>query len=147
MKKKLVFNYRKLRASYRRLRRVLFPSPAEVEFVRIFGGHYIQFNHIKDPRTSFPLTFITSLGTILERELIKREVRVGRYFVDFGAITPYYRRGIEIDGRPYHRDIVKEYERDQYCGRFGWHLFHLEAASVYREPQLVQRRVLEWLAK
>lgn len=138
--------YYRLRAAWRKKRRLLFPSPAEVEFVRIFGGRFHTTNLIKDRRTGFPLTIITSLG-VLERELVKREVRVGKYFVDFGAITPYYRRAIEIDGKNFHQDIVHEQERDEYCGSFGWALFHIQAATVFREPSLVQREVLKWLAK
>ena len=134
------------RMQWRKRKRLFFPSPAEVEFIRIFGGKYITVGRVRDPRTGFPLTIITSLGSILRRELIKREVRVGRYFVDFGTLTRYYKKGIEVDGRNFHQDIVKEQTRDDYFRQFGWQLFHIQAASVFREPQIVQRKVLEFLA-
>ena len=135
------------RASYRRARRCLFPSPAEVEFIRIFGGKYKVLKHIRDPKTGFPLTIVFSLGKILKRELIKHEVRVGAMWIDFGALTNYFNRGIEIDGRAYHRDILKEQERDEYVAQFGWSLLHIEAGEVYRNPNFVQRKVLNYLAR
>lgn len=123
---------------------LLFPSAAEVEFIRIFGGKYWQTNLIKDRTTGRPFTLVLDLGVILKRELVEREVRVGRYFIDFGAITPYDRKGIKIEPRA---DIVRQQDDRDYFGSFGWHLFHLEAASVFREPMRVQSEVLKYLAR
>jgi very-short-patch-repair endonuclease len=131
----------------RRFRRLIFPSPAELEFIRIFGGKYKSSKRIRDPKTGFPLTIVYSMGKILKRELIKREVRAGAMWIDFGALTNYFNRGIEIDGRAYHRDILKEQERDEYVAQYGWSLLHIEAGEVYRNPNFVQRKVLEFLAR
>ena len=134
------------RMQWRKFRRKLFPSPAEIEFIRIFGGKYFTVSWIKDPRTGFPLTIITSIGKLLRRELIKHEVRVGRYYLDFAAITKYYRKAIECDGKQWH-DIVKDQDRDEYLLNYGVAVMHIQAAKIWREPNLVQREVLNFLAK
>lgn len=136
----------KLRATWRKRRRLLFPSPAEVELIRIMGGRYITFSWIKDPQTSFPMTLVLDLGTALKRESIRREVRAGAMFIDFATVGLTYKKGIEVDGRAFHMDIVKEQERDEYVGQFGWHLLHINAGEIYREPNRVQRRILNFLA-
>lgn len=142
--KKLKTKLYRTRTTWRKRRQLMFPSPAEVEFIRIFGGTYITLTYIKDPDTGYPLTIVTSLGTILKRELIRREITVGRYFIDFGQITPWTRRGIKIEDQ---QDIVREQQLDDYVRGLNWQLFHLQAAAVFREPMRVQQRVLEWLAR
>lgn len=142
--KKLQAKIARARDAWSKRRQLMFPSPAEVEFIRIFGGRYITFSRVKDPDTGYPLTIVTNLGVVLKRELIRREIRVGRYFIDFGQITPWDRRGIKIEDR---LDVVKYQELDDYVRGLDWSLFHLEAAAVFREPMRVQQRVLEWLAK
>lgn len=144
--KKLKWRIYKTKANFRKYKRLLFPSPAEVEFIRIFGGKFITFSHIKNPFTKFPLTFITSLGVILERENIQREVRAGAMYVDFGQTTKYGNKGIEIDGKNFHRDIIKELKRDEYLKNYGWQLLHIQAEIIYREPKLVQNAVIKFLA-
>lgn len=129
-----------------RKNRILFPSPAEVQFARVMGGKAITIDHIKHPQTGFPLTIITSMGKTLRREFVQREVRVGAMYVDFGFETRYSKKAIEIDGDAFHRDIVREQERDEYCRERGWKLLHIQAADIYREPDLVQRRVMKFLA-
>lgn len=140
------FRFYKWRAAYRKRRRLLFPSPAEVELIRIMGGRYITLSWITDPRTDFPLTIVLTLGTILKREMIRREVRVGAMYIDFGVETRWYRKGIEVDGRLFHMDIVKEQERDEYVRQYGWNLLHINAGEIYREPDRVQQKILKFLA-
>lgn len=136
-----------VKKSWWRKNRILFPSPAEVQFIRIMGGKAIVIDHIKHPHTGFPLAIITSMGKILRREFVQREVRVGAMYVDFAFQTKYDRKAIEIDGKSFHRDIIKEQERDDYCRQYGWKLFHIQAVDIYREPNLVQQRVINFLAK
>lgn len=151
--KTLVFNLNRFdryvyikRASFRRRIRLLFPSPAEVRFVQLMGGRVLCVPFIKNPYTHFSLCWIMSLGKYLARENIRREVRAGAMFIDFGAVTPYYKKGIEIDGRNFHRDVLKERERDLYVADYGWQLLHVQADVLWREPSKVQRAVLAWLA-
>lgn len=127
--------------------RIIFPSPAEVEFVRLMGGKAIVIDSIKHPNTKFPLTIFTSMGRMLRREFVQREVRVGGMYVDFAFVTKYAKKAIEIDGQFYHRDIVKEQSRDDYLKARGWRVMHIEAVSLYREPARVQQRVLAFLAE
>lgn len=153
--KKLVFTHRlKIVAKYYRLRswywqhkRLLFPSPAELRFIQIMGGKVLVINRLRHPRSNFPMAFVLSLGTILKRENVAREVRAGKCFIDFGADTKYYKKGIEIDGRNWHMDVVKEIERDEYVAQFGWRLLHIQAADLYRNSAIVQRRVIDFLKK
>lgn len=107
----------------------------------------MTINYIKNRRTGFPLTIVFSLGRVLKKEMVLREVRVGGCFVDFATVTPYYKKGIEVDGASYHRDVLKEQARDRYLAGYGMSILHVDAASIYRNPRAVQQRVLEWLAK
>lgn len=127
---------------------MLFISPAEIRFIRLMGGTVIVLDHIHAPYgNKFPLAVVVSLGRILKREHVKREVRVGKHFIDFGVEHKSFKRGIEIDGRNFHQDVLKELERDEYVGEYGWRLLHIQAADLYRNPNFVQRRVLEFLSK
>lgn len=135
-----------VRASYRRRRRLSFPSPAETRFIEIHGGRCRKIEWLKDPRTKFPLVWHTSLGHILKRELVKREVRVGAKFVDFGAQCRYYKKAIECDGYWNHRDKAKERERDLYLAERGWQILHVPAGMIYRDAMRVQHMTLEFLA-
>lgn len=136
----------KKRAAYRKRMRLLFPSPAEVRFIQLMGGHCTTIKFLRYGPNHFPLVLVWSLGKVLERERIQREVRAGAMFIDFGVVTPYYKRGIEIDGRDFHRDVIKERERDVYVANHGgWKLLHVQADILYREPYRVQNAVLEWL--
>jgi very-short-patch-repair endonuclease len=144
---KIYYRYYIVRAKYQRLRRLSFPSPAEVRFIEIHGGECKKVEWLKDPRTHFPLVWHTSMGKILKREYIQREVRVGSKFVDFGTQTPYYKKAIEIDGYWNHRDILKEMERDKYLASRGWQVLHVSAGSVFRSAMRTQQRTLEFLAR
>lgn len=137
----------KIHARFRKRKRLLFPSPAEIDFIRLMGGKAIVIDHVKNPFTKFPLTFVTSMGDELEREYVQREVRVGAMYIDFGVQTPYYKKGIEIDGKNFHRDIIAEQRRDKYVRDFGWDLLHIQADVLRREPKRVHDLVLDWLKK
>lgn len=126
---------------------MLFPSPAEVHFVRLMGGRAVTIDAIKYPGTRFPLTIIYSRGRVLASNLMQREVRVGAMYVDFAFIDPYTKKAIEIDGSDYHRDVVREQSRDEYLKSRGWIVMHIEAMNLYRQPGRVQRDVLEFLAR
>ena len=110
------------------------------------GGKCVIVDHVKDPKTGFPLTFVTNMGTLFRREFIEREVRVGAMYLDFAVATPYYKKGIEVDGKKWHQDITLEQERDDYIGQYGFNLLHIQTASIYREPARVQQRILKFLA-
>lgn len=135
------------RKDWWRRNRLLFPSPAELQFVRIMGGRVITIDHIKHPDTGFPLAIITSMGTALRREYVRREVRVGAMYVDFAFITPYDKKAVEIDGKDFHMDVVREQERDDYLRDRGWRVLHIRAADLYANPDLIQRRVIDFLAR
>jgi very-short-patch-repair endonuclease len=137
--------YYKKKAMWRRSR-ILFPSPAEVRFVEIMGGRCLTIKSIRLSSTNFPLTIIVSFGRTLRREMVEREVQVGAYYVDFGFITGAGQQAIEIDGQNFHMDIVKEQERDEYLSRYGWRVLHIQAIDLYRKPDAVRERVVNFLA-
>lgn len=124
----------------------MFPSPAEVELIRIMGGRYITLSWIKDPKTDFPMTFVLDLGKVLKREAIEREVRVGAMYIDLATVGLRYCRGIEVDGTLFHMDIVKEQERDEYVANYGYSLLHINAGDIYRDPLRTRIRIINFLA-
>lgn len=143
----LKYQFYKKRAALRRRRRLYFPSPAELRFVSIMGGTYKKYAWPKDPRTGFCFARITSLGTILNNELVQREVRAGAMYIDFAVCTTYYKKGIEIDGRAWHQDVLREQQRDEYVRQYGFELLHIPAVDLTYKPQIVQRRVIDFLQK
>lgn len=128
----------------RRLSRLLFPSPAEVQFVRVMRGHVLTVPFMRSRRTGFCLAFVWR-GKILKRELVHREVRAGRYVVDFGVVTPFGKKAIEIDGEPFHQDVLREQERDDYLRARGWEVLHIKGRRLWREPRRVGGDVLKFL--
>src|SRR5689334_748965 len=100
------------RSNWRRVRRIWFPSPAEVNFIEVMGGLALSLPFIRAWTNGYPLTILW-LGRTLRRELVQREVRIGSKFADFCVVTPFYRKILEIDGERFH-DIVKDQERDDY---------------------------------
>src|SRR5712691_5571184 len=92
------------RSNWRRRQRLLFPSPLEVRFAQIMHGKTFTLPFIKSTKTGYPLTFIWR-GKLLRRELVRREVRSGRYYLDYAVVTPFYKRGIELHGFSAHPDI------------------------------------------
>jgi very-short-patch-repair endonuclease len=119
-------------------------SPAEARFVRIMGGRVLTVSWLASPiNNRFPVSIVLSLGRDLKREKMRREVRVGAMYIDFGNDI---RRGIEIDGRRYHRDVLKEHERNKYVAQYGWRLLHIDASEMYRSPEYVRRKVIAFLS-
>jgi very-short-patch-repair endonuclease len=150
-------HYYKARGIWFRWNRLLFPSAAEARFIEIMGGHMITFGFIKHPETKQPFRIILSIGRALKREHFGREIKAGKYWLDFGNDIFWC---IEIDGKKYHRDIVREQERDEYLSEFchkrcrkpcykhsnqGWRVKHIPALRLWLEPAIVQREVLNFL--
>lgn len=135
---------------WRRLRRMWFPSPAEAQFVRVMRGHVLTVPFIKSRRTGFPLAIVWR-GKILKGELIEREVWVGgssggrRYCLDFATRDAAYRKALEIDGSDWHRDVLREQERDEYLRAHGWQVMHIKARRLWREPRVVYVETLRHL--
>lgn len=124
--------------------RLLFPSPAEIRFIELLGGKVLTFDRFRHHKTDFPFAIVVSLGRLLRSENMKREVRVGGMYIDFGNDLNW---GIEVDGRAYHKDIVVQQERDEYFENWGWRVLHIDATDLYRQPDKVQQQVMEFLTK
>jgi len=122
--RKIRDKYLRARSNWRRRMRLLFPSPLEVRFARILHGHTLTIPFIRSIKTGFPLTFIWR-GKLLKRELMQREVRAGKCFIDYAVVTPYYKRGIELIGKRWHGDVIAEQERHDYLVAQGWQLMYL----------------------
>lgn len=104
-------------------------------------GKAITIDLIRDKRTGFPLTIVTDMGWF-KKQNIRREVRIGKHWTDFGNDIE---RCIEVDGREFHQDIVKEQQRDDYIERFGWRILHIKAGDIYDNPDAVRRQVITFL--
>lgn len=141
---KIQSKYYATRSNYWRLKRLLFPSPAELRFINIMGGKFITIPFIKGGDQRYPFVIVISLGKLLKSENYSREVRVGKFYIDFANDIG---RGIEIDGRQYHLDVVYEFERDSYIYQRGWRLMRIPAGSLWREPDKVQRDVMLFLTR
>lgn len=141
--------YRRLRAKYRRLKRLLYPSPAEMRLVELCGGKVLTIASVRGNRTKknpagFPLAFVISMGALLRAEGVRREVRCGKYWIDFANDIS---RAIEVDGADYHTDIVYEQERDDYLVSKGYFVMHLPAIEMTRRPETVYKKVSEFLKR
>lgn len=136
---------------------MLFPSPAELKLIEIMGGKIVTINWLRHPNTDFPLAFVWSLGRALSSQHFNREVRSGKYYIDFGNDILW---GIEVDGKNWHRDIVREYDRGEYLtgfcnkqcprhcnkhGNLGWRIKHIPAVRLWAEPAVVQVDLLRFL--
>ena len=126
----------KIRSSYWRYNRILFASPAEVYFIELMGGKCKVINNVRHRKTGFPMVIILSLGKYLKSENYKREVRVGSKYVDFGNDL---QRGIEINGRQWHSDVVAEQKHRDYLEDRGWIILHIDVTDMYRQPSKTQR--------
>jgi hypothetical protein len=135
-------SYKRRRSAWRMCMRLLFPSPAEVQFIRVMGGKVTTFGVVRLRPNQFPLSLVWSLGPVLKAEHFEREVRVGRCFVDFGNDL---RRAIEIDGRVWHKDSQAELQRDQYLEARGWRILHIPALRLRTDPQAVVQKVQSFL--
>lgn len=142
MKQIIAMPYYRWRGRLGRWHRLLFISPAEARLINLMGGRVYMSRRIVN-KNGFGLTFVLSLGKTLRHEKIKREVRVGKCYVDFGAMD--IGRGLEVDGKDYHRDVVAEFDRDSYLYQRNWRIMHIEASQLWRDPDKVQRDVLKFL--
>lgn len=106
------------------------------------GGKVLTIGWLRHPKTKFKFAIVLSLGKFLKDEKYKREVRCGRYFIDFGNDVL---RGIEVDGAEYHTDIVAAFDRDSYLYQRSWKVMHIMAVRLWSEPAVVQREVLQFL--
>lgn len=139
---KLVTMFYRTRSSYYRWNRLLFPSAAELRLIEIMGGKYKVFPRIKHWQTKRPFVITFSLGKILQDEKFNREVRVGKIWIDFGNDVGM---GIEVDGAEFHRDVVREFEREIYLGTRGWRIVHIPAIKLWNNPLAVQQQILSFI--
>lgn len=140
----LVDKFKRRRSAYRRRMRLLFPSPAEVRFMRLMGCWVITTSHIRHWHTDFPLRLLVIPGGLYRRERLRREVRVGKHYVDFGNDI---QRAIEVDGEQYHRDVIYETARDSYLHEHGWLVLHVPAFMLYKNPKKVCDKAEQFLTK
>ena len=128
----------------RRLHRLWFPSAAEVAFIRLMKGRVLTIPFVRSSRDDKPaLAIVLSMG-YLKRELVDREVRIGRYYADFATPRAAYHKALEIDGRKYH-DIVADQQRDDYLHALGWQIMRIPARRVLHEPRVVFVDVCKFL--
>jgi very-short-patch-repair endonuclease len=137
---KLVVKYYRIRSSFYRWKRLLFPSPAELRLIELLGGKVFKIEKLKV--NGFAFAIVLRKGRLLRNEKVKREVRVGRYYLDFGNDLYY---GLEVDGAAYHKDVVAAFDRDSYIYTRGWRVLHIPALHIYYHPQKVQQQVLGFL--
>lgn len=138
----------RMQSIYRRQLRIIFPSPAEIRFAELMGAKYAQVLLFRDRRTKFPMAIRIKRGKLFKQERVKREVSIGPYWVDFANDL---NRIIEIDGDPYHMDVVADMDREIHitdiCSRkkMDARFMRIKAHELYRDPDLVQRKVLKFL--
>lgn len=140
----LLDRFYRLRSGCYKRKRIVFASPAEVMLIRVMGGWVLTLPFWRDPENHFPAIVVLSMGQVFKNERVQREVRVGGRYIDFGNDI---QRGIEVDGRDYHGDIVKQIERDEYFQKYGWRVLHIAAADVYNKPRAVRRLVVKHLTR
>lgn len=85
-----------------------------------------------------------SMGKWLNEEKFKREVRYGKYWVDFANDL---NRVIEIDGRQWHMDVVADFDRDIYLREkpHNCQIMRVKAVRLWNDKDRVQREVLKFL--
>jgi very-short-patch-repair endonuclease len=136
--------YYRNRAKWGRRRRMIFPSPLELEFVELMGGKVWRSKRIRDRKRNFPLAIILSMGPVLGGENMKREVRYGRYFVDFSNDV---NRVIEIDGAQYHMDVVADMDREIYLTSkpYNCRILRIKTYEIRNQPDRVQQKTMKFL--
>ena len=139
---KIKSKYYRTRSAWWRLNRLLFPSPAELKLIEIMGGKITRLEWLKHHQTKFCFAIVWSLGNAFKAENFEREKRVGKYFLDFGNDILW---GVEVDGKAYHRDVVKQFDRDSYMYQRGWRVMHINAIRLWNEPAKVQSELLKFL--
>ncbi len=123
------------------MKRLVFASPAEMQLITLMKGKVLTTNLIHN-KNGFPLTFVMYLGGWFAKENMRREVRVGKHWIDFGNDI---RRGIEVDGEAYHNDIIKEIERDEYFKKNDWRILHIKAGDILARPNATRNAIIDFL--
>ena len=140
--------YFRWRSKYWRVKRLLFPSPADVLFMKLLGARLIKLPILSKPNR-FNLIIVLSRGKILRHAKMHREVRYGKYFVDWSNDLNWI---IEIDGASYHLDIVADFDREvairEMCryrhqdARF----LRIKAARLWNDKAKTQRDIVKFLS-
>lgn len=134
--------YYRLRGRIGRTKRLLFISPAEVRLIELMGGKVCTLAFTRLTVHDFPLAIVMRNPKVFKNEHVKRELRIGKYYVDFGNDVG---RAIEVDGQEYHMDILADLQRDSYLIERGWRVKHIQAYRLWRDADKVQREVLDFL--
>lgn len=146
---RVYYKLKRWQSIYRREKRLLFPSPAEMKLIELMGGKVLRIKFLKDINTGFPMAFVIRNSKLFRLEKIKREVGYGPYWVDFANDI---NRIIEVDGSHWHMDVVSDMEREIYikglCERskFDARILRIRADELWRDPNRVQMKVLQFLA-
>jgi very-short-patch-repair endonuclease len=145
---KVTFGDRLIRLvfAWRRWHRLFFPSPAEVKFVRLMGGHALPLG-MRSRHSGFMLTIVWR-GQTLKRHGFKREVRYGRYYVDMANDVNWI---IEVDGYDWHMDAAADRYREVRLEAltakpYGMRVLRIKAARLWNEPDKVRRDVLRFIS-
>lgn len=118
--------------------------------MKLLGAKTFTFGSPKSTRKRFPLTLVLSRGHILQDAKMHREVRFGKYYVDFANDLNWI---IEIDGTHWHMDVVADMDREIYINElvrkspYGWRLLRIKAPRIWNDPAGVRAQVLEFITK
>lgn len=67
------------------------------------------------------------------------EFPVGNYFIDFA--DPIKKVGIEVDGKEFHQDRLKDLDRQQELENLGWKIFRISGVYVYEQNEYVVEEI------
>lgn len=128
----------------------MFPSPAEVKFMRLLGAKVCTLPYTRSGEHGFPMVIVLSRGKILRRAGMKREARYGRYYIDFANDLNWM---IEIDGTHWHMDVVADMDREIAINEmmrrnpYGWRMLRIKAPRLWNDSAGLKREVLSWLSQ
>lgn len=115
--------------------------------MRLMGARVLTLELIKF-NSNFPASIVISRGKILRKANMRRDVRYGRYYVDFANDLNWV---IEVDGAAYHVDVVADFDREVYIKNFlsrspfGMRLLRVPAYRIINNPAQVRADVLKFL--
>lgn len=141
--------YYRARSQYWRIKRLLFPSPAETRFIELMGGKVFIIDRLKSS-SGFPMAIVLSRGKILREAKMKREVRYGKHYVDFANDLNWI---IELDGTYWHQDIVADMDREIYINEmlrknpYGMRLLRVRAPRIWNDRTGLQNQIIDFLSK
>jgi very-short-patch-repair endonuclease len=116
--------------------------------MKLMGARLLTLGWLKSTATGFPFTFMWRRGKILRHAKLKREVRIGKCYVDFANDINWI---IEIDGSPWHQDVVADFDREVYLREFlrrqkqDLRILRIPAPRLWHDSARVQRDVLKFL--